>query len=100
MVACTPSGSAASILIHTALPPFAVIPAVTSSARLPLRSAITTDAPSCTKRRAVAAPMPDPPAVTIATLPSSFPDIYAPEKGVRGWGLGVGEDGKEYGRPI
>jgi hypothetical protein len=60
------------------LPPLALISAVTFSARVPLKSAITTDAPSFVKRRAVAAPMPDPPAVTIATLPSSFPAMIRP----------------------
>src|ERR1051326_4286546 len=38
-----------------------------------LMSAMTTRAPSATKRRAVAAPMPEAAPVTIATLPSSLP---------------------------
>src|SRR5438876_11713913 len=67
-----PSGSAASILMQTALPPPPLIAFMIFSARVPLRSATTTDAPSSAKRRADAAPMPEPPPVTIATLPSSL----------------------------
>jgi len=73
IAACTPSGSEASILSHRVLPPACVISFATAEARVPLRSAITTEAPSRAKRRAVAAPIPDPAAVTTATLLSSLP---------------------------
>ena len=75
IVRSTASDSAASILMAAARPPLAVMPDATASARVPLRSATTTAAPSPAKRRAVAAPIPEPPAVTIATLPPNRPGI-------------------------
>ena len=75
IAAWTPSGSDASILSHRALPPSSVIAPATAAARVPLKSAITTEAFSRAKRRAVAAPIPEPPAVTTATLSSNLPVI-------------------------
>ena len=74
-VRCIASGSDASILMAAARAPLVVMLDATASARVPLRSATTTAAPSAAKRRAVAAPMPAPPAVTIATCPSKRPAI-------------------------
>src|SRR5437870_869152 len=51
------------------------IPDATASARVPLRSAMTTAAPSPARRRAVAAPIPEPAAVTTATWPANRPSI-------------------------
>src|SRR5271166_930500 len=65
--------------MKTARPPAALISSVTSCARLPLKSATTTAAPSTAKRRAVAAPMPAPPAVTIATRSFNLPGIVIPD---------------------
>src|SRR5687767_4435458 len=72
IVRSTAAGSAASILIGTACPPLAVTLPATAPARVPLMSATTTAAPSATSRRTVAAPIPAPPAVTIATRPDNF----------------------------
>src|SRR5262245_33495171 len=74
-VRSTASGSDASIFSETARPPSCAMLEATASARVPLRSATTTAAPSSAKRRALAAPMPEPPAVTIATCPSKRPAI-------------------------
>src|SRR5882672_1985994 len=71
----TASPSEASILMAAARPPLVVMLAATASARVPLRSATTTAAPSPAKRRAVAAPIPEPPAVTIATWSVNRPGM-------------------------
>ena len=75
IVCWTAPESDASILIAAARPPSLAMLAATASARVPLRSAMTTAAPSPAKRRAVAAPIPEPPAVTIATWPTKRPGI-------------------------
>src|SRR5207244_3584128 len=75
------AGSDASILIAAARPPPVVMLDATASARVPLRSATTTAAPSPAKRRAVAAPIPEPPAVTIATWPANRPGMPWPGSG-------------------
>src|SRR5512132_3090153 len=55
-----------------ALPPLASISAATRLPRSPSRSANATFAPSATKRRTVASPMPDAPLVTAAIFPVSL----------------------------
>src|SRR5262249_25260631 len=77
IVRSTAADSDASILMATARPPLAVMLDAMVSARVPLRSATTTAAPSLAKRCAVAAPIPEPPAVTIATLPAKRAGIAA-----------------------
>src|SRR5271170_246319 len=62
--------------MKTARPPADLTSSVTACARVPLKSATTTAAPSEAKRRTVAAPMPAPPAVTIATRSCSLPGIF------------------------
>src|SRR3989454_6950665 len=74
-VRCTAPGSDASILMAAARPPVVLMLDATVSARVPLRSAIITAAPSRAKRLAVAAPIPEPPAVTIATWPANRPGM-------------------------
>src|SRR2546426_6731569 len=64
-----------------ARPPSFAMPDATASARVPLRSATTTAAPSPARRRAVAAPIPEPPAVTIATWPANRPDMMCSRSG-------------------
>src|SRR5438552_299230 len=80
-VRCMASSLAASILMAAARPPPVLISEATASARVPLRSATTTAAPSPAKRRAVAAPIPEPPAVTIATWPANRPGMPWPGSG-------------------
>src|SRR2546427_376891 len=67
--------------LAAARPPPVSIPETTASARVPLKSATTTAAPSPAKRRAVAAPIPEPPAVTIATWPANRPGMPWPGSG-------------------
>src|SRR5260221_13327572 len=57
------------------------------------RSATTTRAPSATKRRHVAAPMPEAPPVTTATFPSSRPMGALAREGVAEGGAGFGDRG-------
>src|ERR1051325_2556244 len=60
-----------SVCLKLAVPPAFWIIATVSSPRSVFRLPITTFAPSRAKASAVARPMPDPPLVTSATLPSS-----------------------------
>src|ERR1051325_9924651 len=60
-----------SVCLKLAVPPAFWIIATVSSPRSVFRLPITTFAPSRAKASAVARPMPDPPPVTSATLPSS-----------------------------
>ena len=72
-IAATWSSSLTSASMASARPPSSVMARATRSASAPRMSSTRTDAPSAAKSCAVASPMPDPPPVTIATLPSTRP---------------------------
>src|SRR5690348_2847671 len=75
--AVTDASSAMSNCTDRARPPASRTSAATASALSPTRSPTTTAAPSAPRRRAVAAPMPDPPPATITTF-SDSPRMRAP----------------------
>src|SRR5712672_3517552 len=61
-----------SVLANSAWPPAALISLLTCWPAPLLRSAMSTVAPSRARSRAVAAPIPDAPPVTTATLPANL----------------------------
>ena len=64
-MASTSEETLTSVCVNMALPPAALIPSATCSARAPIRSATTMEAPSAAKRRLMTRPIPDPPPVTM-----------------------------------
>ncbi len=77
-----PSGSPISAWISRALRPAARTPAAASASSGPVRATQATWAPARARSMAVARPMPRPASVTIATWPSSRPDMTI---SIAGW---------------
>src|SRR5579875_65063 len=71
IAASSSAGLVTSVRTAIALPPAAVSSAATLCAACSLNSAITTAPPRCANPIAVARPIPDPPPVTTAVLPSN-----------------------------
>src|SRR5262245_34662890 len=76
-IASTSVDCETSVLTNMASPPAALISRTVSSPPSTTTSATTTLAPSRAKVRAVARPIPDPPPVTNAILPSTSPAIVS-----------------------